>query len=100
MFLNLNYFFVTNEFSRKIRLCFFDHIVNSSAFQIAGTLLVVISLLFVLYALAVYHWRRRAIVRRIVTKVTNDIVLSLLLCQNTKITMMHLKKFVIAYEKK
>jgi len=32
--------------------------------------LVVVALLFVCYALAVYHWRRRAIVRRLATKVT------------------------------
>jgi uncharacterized membrane protein YidH (DUF202 family) len=45
---------------------------GSQPFQIAGTLLVVISLVFVLYALAIYHWRRRAIVRRSVTRAYDD----------------------------
>jgi uncharacterized membrane protein YidH (DUF202 family) len=45
---------------------------GSEPFQVAGTLLVVISLVFVLYALAVYHWRRRAIVRRSVTRAYDD----------------------------
>jgi len=45
---------------------------GSAPFQIAGTLLVVVALLFVCYALAVYHWRRRAIVRRLATKSYDD----------------------------
>jgi SPX domain protein involved in polyphosphate accumulation/uncharacterized membrane protein YidH (DUF202 family) len=45
---------------------------GSEPFQVAGTLLVVISLVFVLYALAIYHWRRRAIVRRSVTRAYDD----------------------------
>eukprot|EP01108_Squamamoeba_japonica_P010239 TRINITY_DN98_c0_g1_i6.p1 TRINITY_DN98_c0_g1~~TRINITY_DN98_c0_g1_i6.p1 ORF type:complete len:724 (+),score=445.54 TRINITY_DN98_c0_g1_i6:43-2172(+) len=45
---------------------------GSTPFQVAGTLLVVVSLVFVLYALAIYHWRRRAIVRRLPTRAYDD----------------------------